>query len=153
MAEIGVINEIGDMGLGFDLLNEKDQKAYNESANKEKDNESNSKENWFPCPESFIYLSGRYYWWYMINNIFDSTRYYSFIKTIKNLRAPSSKSVFYINRRYGHISITEKAYYNKIKLDNFICCCYSISDLPHNKDDIHPMYACKNIKIDKNNMI
>lgn len=45
MAEIGIINEIGDMGLGFDLLNKKDQKAYNESANKEKDNESNSKEN------------------------------------------------------------------------------------------------------------
>ena len=40
-----IINEIGDMGLGFDLLNEKDEKAYNESANKEKDNESNSKEN------------------------------------------------------------------------------------------------------------
>lgn len=89
----------------------------------------------------------------MINNIFDSSRFYSFIKTIKNLRVPSSNSIFYINKRYGHVSITEKAYYNKIKLDNFICCCYSISDLPHNQDNIHPMYACKNIKIDKNNMI
>ena len=37
MPEVGVINEIGDMGLGFDLLNKKDQKTYNESVNKEKE--------------------------------------------------------------------------------------------------------------------
>lgn len=28
--KIGVINEIGDMGLGFDELSDKDQKVYNE---------------------------------------------------------------------------------------------------------------------------
>lgn len=28
--KIGVINEIGDMGLGFDQLSERDQKIYNE---------------------------------------------------------------------------------------------------------------------------
>lgn len=90
----------------------------------------------------------------MINNIFDSTRYYSFIKTIKNLsHAPSSKSTFYIHRRYKHMSITEKAYYNKIKLNNFIRCYCCISELPSNTDNSRPMYACKNIKIDKNNMV
>ena len=31
MAEIGVITEQNDLGLGFDVLNSKDQKAYNES--------------------------------------------------------------------------------------------------------------------------
>lgn len=35
MSEIGVINEQGDLGLGFDPLNEKDQKVYNENAQKE----------------------------------------------------------------------------------------------------------------------
>lgn len=30
MSKIGVINEVGDMGLGFDVLNEKDQQVYNE---------------------------------------------------------------------------------------------------------------------------
>lgn len=30
---IGIITEQGDLGLGFDQLNEKDQKTYNESAN------------------------------------------------------------------------------------------------------------------------
>ena len=28
--KMGVINEIGDMGLGFDQLSERDQKIYNE---------------------------------------------------------------------------------------------------------------------------
>ena len=31
MAEIGVITEQGDLGLGFDPLNNKDQQAYNEA--------------------------------------------------------------------------------------------------------------------------
>lgn len=43
--QIGVITEIGDMGLGFEPLNESDQKSYNENLKKEegkddkKDNE------------------------------------------------------------------------------------------------------------------
>lgn len=36
--KIGVINEIGDMGLGFDALNDQDQRAYNEQARKEQQN-------------------------------------------------------------------------------------------------------------------
>lgn len=32
MPNIGVITEQGDLGLGFDNLNEKDQKAYDEAA-------------------------------------------------------------------------------------------------------------------------
>lgn len=36
-AEIGIITEQGDLGLGFDMLNNKDQKAYNE-ATKNQDN-------------------------------------------------------------------------------------------------------------------
>ena len=35
MAEYGVITEQGDLGLGFDVLNDKDQKAYNEAVNRE----------------------------------------------------------------------------------------------------------------------
>lgn len=35
--KIGVINEIGDMGIGFDLLNEKDQKTYDDAVNHEKE--------------------------------------------------------------------------------------------------------------------
>lgn len=31
MAEIGVITEQGDLGLGFDLLNNKEQKVVNEA--------------------------------------------------------------------------------------------------------------------------
>jgi len=42
MQEVGVINEIGDMGLGFDPLNEKDQKVYNESVDKEKKDTDNT---------------------------------------------------------------------------------------------------------------
>lgn len=33
MAQIGCITEQGDLGLGFDELNEKDTKAYNEAMN------------------------------------------------------------------------------------------------------------------------
>ena len=33
MALIGCITEQGDLGLGFDELNEKDTKAYNEAMN------------------------------------------------------------------------------------------------------------------------
>lgn len=32
--KIGVINEIGDLGLGFEELSEKDQKKYSEAVNK-----------------------------------------------------------------------------------------------------------------------
>lgn len=40
MAEFGVLNEIGDMGLGFKPLNEKDNQMVNEAMNKEKQNNS-----------------------------------------------------------------------------------------------------------------
>ena len=40
----GVITEQGDLGLGFDLLNDKDQKVYSEAVNKQKNNESASKQ-------------------------------------------------------------------------------------------------------------
>lgn len=43
MSEVGVLNEIGDMGLGFDPLNDKDQKAYNESVNKENQDKNTDK--------------------------------------------------------------------------------------------------------------
>lgn len=32
MPEIGIITEQGDLGLGFDPLNQKDKKAYSESS-------------------------------------------------------------------------------------------------------------------------
>lgn len=38
---IGVITEQGDLGLGFDVLNEQDQKTYKESEK----NESSDKED------------------------------------------------------------------------------------------------------------
>lgn len=38
--KIGVIHEIGDMGLGFEELTEKDQKALNEQVKKEQDKKS-----------------------------------------------------------------------------------------------------------------
>jgi hypothetical protein len=41
MPQYGVINEIGDLGLGFDTLNEKDQEVINKQK-KEKDNETNN---------------------------------------------------------------------------------------------------------------
>lgn len=34
--KIGVIHEVGDMGLGFDELNEKEQKALREQEEKQK---------------------------------------------------------------------------------------------------------------------
>lgn len=37
--EVGVINEQGDLGLGFDLLNEKDSKAYAEATEKKEEKE------------------------------------------------------------------------------------------------------------------
>lgn len=37
MPEIGVINEIGDLGLGFSELNEKDSKAYEEATKNKSD--------------------------------------------------------------------------------------------------------------------
>ena len=33
--QIGVITEQGDLGLGFDALNEKDEKIYNEAVNRQ----------------------------------------------------------------------------------------------------------------------
>lgn len=33
MAQIGIITEQNDLGMGFDVLNPEDQKTYNESAN------------------------------------------------------------------------------------------------------------------------
>ena len=38
--KIGVIHEIGDMGLGFEELTEKDQKSLNEQVKKEQDKKS-----------------------------------------------------------------------------------------------------------------
>lgn len=44
MAQIGVITEQNDLGLGFDPLSQKDEKAYNESANNsDKHNEADNK--------------------------------------------------------------------------------------------------------------
>ena len=37
MAEIGIIQEQGDLGLGFDVLNNQDQKVYNEAKLHKKD--------------------------------------------------------------------------------------------------------------------
>ena len=37
--QYGVINEIGDMGLGFDPVSEEENKQINESAKKENDKE------------------------------------------------------------------------------------------------------------------
>ena len=37
MPNIGIITEQGDLSLGFDLLNEKDQKAYNETVERERE--------------------------------------------------------------------------------------------------------------------
>lgn len=35
MAEIGIIQEQGDLGLGFDVLNNQDQKVYNEAVRRQ----------------------------------------------------------------------------------------------------------------------
>lgn len=44
MEKIGVITEIGDMGLGFEELNNKDQKIVKEAYYKEKDNKKDEKQ-------------------------------------------------------------------------------------------------------------
>ena len=41
--QIGVINEIGDMGLGFDVLNEQDQKRFEQQQKKQKQERNNNK--------------------------------------------------------------------------------------------------------------
>jgi hypothetical protein len=43
MAQIGVITEQGDLGLGFNPLSDKEQQIVNESAKKEKENEEKEK--------------------------------------------------------------------------------------------------------------
>ena len=40
MSNIGIITEQGDLGLGFDYLNKKDQQVYNESTKTEKEKEN-----------------------------------------------------------------------------------------------------------------
>ena len=42
--EIGIITEQNDLGLGFDPLNEQDQKAYNESIQKSNDEKEEKKD-------------------------------------------------------------------------------------------------------------
>ena len=44
MAQIGVINEIGDLGLGFEPLKEDDQKKFDENL-KKKEEEKDQKED------------------------------------------------------------------------------------------------------------
>lgn len=38
MAEIGIITEQGDLGLGFEVLSEQDQEKVNQESSKENDN-------------------------------------------------------------------------------------------------------------------
>ena len=45
MANIGVITEQGDLGLGFDPLNKKDTKVYNESTKKSQNTDKENKNN------------------------------------------------------------------------------------------------------------
>jgi hypothetical protein len=42
MATIGVITEQGDLGLGFDPLNNKDQQSYNEAVQREQESKDNN---------------------------------------------------------------------------------------------------------------
>lgn len=42
MATIGVITEQGDLGLGFDPLNNKDQQTYNEAVQREQKSKDNN---------------------------------------------------------------------------------------------------------------
>ena len=44
MSDYGVITEQGDLGLGFDPLNQKDQKAVNEAAQREKEQQNKERE-------------------------------------------------------------------------------------------------------------
>ena len=46
MGNIGIITEQGDLGLGFDPLNKKDAKVYNESTkNSQNENKDKNKDN------------------------------------------------------------------------------------------------------------
>ena len=45
MTDYGVITEQGDLGLGFDPLNKKDNQLVNEAVNREKDNSQVINEN------------------------------------------------------------------------------------------------------------
>lgn len=45
MAKVGVITEQGDLGLGFDPLNSKDQKVYSESVKAEKEKKEEAAKN------------------------------------------------------------------------------------------------------------
>ena len=40
MAQIGIITEQGDLGLGFDELNEKDTQVYNEATKSSNNNQT-----------------------------------------------------------------------------------------------------------------
>ena len=42
MTEFGVITEQGDLGLGFDPLEKKDQQVYQEAVNKENSSKDNT---------------------------------------------------------------------------------------------------------------
>lgn len=44
MAQIGIITEQNDLGLGFDALNPKDQLAYNEAAKKQEEEKNKDSE-------------------------------------------------------------------------------------------------------------
>ena len=43
MAQIGIITEQNDLGLGFDAIKESDQKAAQEACNKDKKDDSEKK--------------------------------------------------------------------------------------------------------------
>lgn len=43
MAQIGIITEQNDLGLGFDVIKESDQKAAQEACNKDKKDDSEKK--------------------------------------------------------------------------------------------------------------
>lgn len=45
MAQIGVITEQNDLGLGFDILNQNDSKVYNESVKKEEEKKTSEKDD------------------------------------------------------------------------------------------------------------
>lgn len=45
MSNIGVITEQGDLGLGFDPLNKKDAKVYNESTKNSQNSDKENKNN------------------------------------------------------------------------------------------------------------
>ena len=45
MPNIGIITEQGDLGLGFDNLNDKDAKAYNEATKPHTESDSDKSDN------------------------------------------------------------------------------------------------------------